>query len=131
LLLLTDAVSFIFVFAEKMKKDLGALVNAASKKITAKKKRKNVQSLEHLISGSGPSSTPGPVVDLDGEEPSEELVQDSAKRQRVRVPSEDPITLIKAVPVRSEKGDFFSFPGYGPSRSCVAPNQPFSWMIQS
>jgi hypothetical protein len=30
------------VFVEKMKKDLGALVNAASKKISARKKRKNV-----------------------------------------------------------------------------------------
>jgi mevalonate pyrophosphate decarboxylase len=119
------------VFVEKMKKDLGALVNAASKKISAKKKRKNVQSLEHLISGSGPSSTPGPVVDLEGEEPPEELAQDSAKRQRVRVPSEDPITLIKAVPVVLKRETFSSFPGYGPSRSCAAPNPPFSWMIQS
>ena len=93
-----------------MKKDLGALVNAASKKLSAKKKRKNVQSLEHLISGSGPSSTPGPVVDLDREEPYEELVHDPSKRQRVRVSSGDPITPIKAVPVRSKKGDFLQLP---------------------
>jgi hypothetical protein len=50
------------------------------------------------------------VVDLDGEEPFEELVQDSAKRQRVRVPSEDPITPIKVIPVRSERGDFLQLP---------------------
>jgi hypothetical protein len=91
-------------------KYLGALVNAANKKISAKKKCKNVQSLEHLIAGSGSGSTPGPLVDLEGEEPPEELVQESAKRQRVRVPSEDPITPIKAVPVHSEKGDFLLLP---------------------
>jgi mevalonate pyrophosphate decarboxylase len=84
-------------------KDLGALVNATSKKISAKKNRKNVQSLDHPVAGSGPGSTYGPVVDLEGDEPSEELVQDSAKRQRVRVSSEDPITPIKVVLVRSEK----------------------------
>jgi mevalonate pyrophosphate decarboxylase len=91
-------------------KDLGALVSAASKKNSAKKKRKNVQSLEHLVAGSGLGSTSGPVVDLEGEEPSEELWQDSAKRQKVRVPSEDPITPIRAVPVRSERGDFLQLP---------------------
>jgi hypothetical protein len=93
-----------------MKKDFGALVNAASKKISAKKKRKNVQSLEHLVAGSSPSSSSDPVVDLEGDEPSEELVQDPVKRQRVRMPSEDPITPVKAVPVRSEKGDFLQLP---------------------
>jgi mevalonate pyrophosphate decarboxylase len=76
---LTDKVSFVFVFAEKMKKDLGALVNAASRKLSAKKKRKDVHSLEHLIAGSATGSSSGPVVDLEVEEPSEELVQDSAK----------------------------------------------------
>jgi hypothetical protein len=91
-------------------KDLGALVNAASKKISAKKWCKNVQSLEHLIAGSAPGSSSGPVVDLEGEEPYEELVQDSAKRQKVGMPSEDPITPIKAVSVRSEKRDFLQLP---------------------
>jgi hypothetical protein len=93
-----------------MKKDLGALVNAASRKLSAKKKRKHVQSLEHLIAGSAPGSSSGPVVDLEGEEPSEELVHDSAKRQRVRTSSEDSITPIKVVPVHSEKGDFLQLP---------------------
>jgi hypothetical protein len=37
-------------------------------------------------------------------------VQDSAKRQRVRMSSEDPITPIKVVPIRSEKGDFLQLP---------------------
>jgi hypothetical protein len=37
-------------------------------------------------------------------------VQDSAKRQRVRVSSEDPLTPIKAVPVSSERGDFLQLP---------------------
>jgi hypothetical protein len=91
-------------------KDLGALVNAASKKISAKKRCKNVQSLEHLIAGSGPGSTSSPVVDLEGEDPSEELVQESAKRQEVGTPSEEPITPIRAVPVCSEKGDFLQLP---------------------
>lgn len=50
-------------------KDLGAYVNAAHKKISAKKRRKNVQSLEHLISGSRVSLSSGPVVDLEGEDP--------------------------------------------------------------
>jgi hypothetical protein len=61
-------------------------------------------------SGFWPGSTSGAVVDLEGKEPLEELVWDSTKRQRVRVPSEDPITPIKAVPVRSEKGDFLQLP---------------------
>jgi hypothetical protein len=93
-----------------MKKDLVALVNAASKKISAKKKRKNVQSPEHLIAGSAPGSSSGPVVDLEGEEPSEELVQDSAKKQRLMMPFEDPLTPIKAVPVLSKRGDFLQLP---------------------
>jgi hypothetical protein len=62
-----DFFSFL-CFAEKMK-NLGALVGAASKKIYAKKRRKNVQSLEHLISSSGPGSTFSPLVDLEGEDP--------------------------------------------------------------
>jgi hypothetical protein len=45
---------FPFLCVAGKMKDLGALVNAASKKISAKKKRKNVQSLEHLIAGSAP-----------------------------------------------------------------------------
>jgi hypothetical protein len=85
-------------------------VNAASKKISAKKRRKDVHSLENLIDGSGSGSASGPVVDLEGEEAPQELVLESAKRQRVRVPSEDPITPIKAVPVRSKKGDFLQLP---------------------
>jgi hypothetical protein len=96
-------------FAGKIK-DLGVLVNAATKKISAKKRRKNVQSLEHLIAGSGAGSTSGPVVDLEGEDSPEELGHEPANRQRVRVPSEDPITPIKAVPVRSAKGDFLQLP---------------------
>jgi len=55
-------------------KDLGALVNEANKKVTAKKRRKNAQSLEHLIIGSGLGSTSSSVVDLEGDGPSEELV---------------------------------------------------------
>jgi hypothetical protein len=68
----SDRLPFL-CFAGKMK-DLGALVNAASKKISAKRRRKNVPYLEHLIAGSGPGSTSGPVVDLEGDEPYEELV---------------------------------------------------------
>jgi hypothetical protein len=68
-------------------KDLGALVNAANKKISAKKQRKNVQSLEHLIAGSGVSSSSGPVVDLEVEERPEDPVQEPAKKQEGRLPS--------------------------------------------
>ncbi|KEH17193.1 hypothetical protein MTR_0034s0130 [Medicago truncatula] len=67
---------------EKMK-DLGALVSAGSKKISAKKRRKNVQSLEHLIAGIGVGSSFGPVVDLEGEDPPEELVQKPAKKEKL------------------------------------------------
>jgi hypothetical protein len=60
-------------FAEKMKY-LGSLVNSVSKKISSKKRHKNVQSLEHLIVGYGPGSTSSLMVDLEGEDPPEELV---------------------------------------------------------
>jgi len=84
-------------------KDLGALVNKANKKVAAKKRRKNVQSLEHLIAGSGSGSTSGPVVDLEGDGPSEELVPDSVKRRKVGTPSKEPITPIRVVSVRSKR----------------------------
>ncbi|RHN40842.1 hypothetical protein MtrunA17_Chr8g0359391 [Medicago truncatula] len=71
----------------KKMKDLGALVSAGSKKISAKKRRKNVQSLEHLIAGIGVGSSFGPVVDLEGEDPPEELVQKPAKKEKVGTPS--------------------------------------------
>jgi len=91
-------------------KNLGALVNEANKKVTAKKRRKNVQSLEHLITGSGLGSTSSHVVDLEGDGPPEEPVQDPAKRKKVGTPSKEPITPIQAVPVRSERGDFLQLP---------------------
>jgi len=91
-------------------KDLGALVNKANKKVAAKKRRNNVQSLEHLIAGSGSGSTPGPVVDLEGDGPPRELVQDSVKRRKVGTPSKEPITPIRAILVRSESGDFLQLP---------------------
>ena len=62
-----------FVFAGKMK-DLQALVNEANKKVIAKKRRKIVQSIGHLIAGSGPSSTSDLVVVLEGEDRHEERV---------------------------------------------------------
>jgi hypothetical protein len=119
--------TFSFLCVAGKMKDLGALVNAASKKIASKKKQKNVQSLEHLIAGSAPGSSSGPVVDLEGDEPSEELVQDSAKKQRVRVPSEDPLTPIKVVPVRFKRGDFLQLP----EPELCSPSRPFSWMTLS
>ncbi|RHN51030.1 hypothetical protein MtrunA17_Chr6g0463961 [Medicago truncatula] len=91
-------------------KDLGALASTASKKISAKKRRKNVQSLEHLIAGFGVGSSSGPVVDLEGEDPLEELVQESAKKQKVGTPTKQPVTPIRAVPVCSEIGDFLQLP---------------------
>ncbi|RHN51863.1 hypothetical protein MtrunA17_Chr6g0473821 [Medicago truncatula] len=94
---------------DKMK-DLGAFVSAATKNISAKKWRKNLQSLEHLIAGFGVGSSFGPVADLEGEDPPEELVQESAKKQKVGTPSKQPVTPIKAVHVRSERGDFLQLP---------------------
>ncbi|RHN74308.1 putative transposase (putative), gypsy type [Medicago truncatula] len=94
---------------EKMK-DLGVYVNAAHKKIYAKKRRKNVQSLEHHIVGSGVGSSFGPVVDLEGEDPPEELVQESVKKQKVGTPSKQPVTPIRAFLIRSERGDFLQLP---------------------
>jgi hypothetical protein len=91
-------------------KDLGALVNAAGKKISTKKKSKNVQSLEHLVAGSSPGSSSHPVVDLEGEDPPQVQVQEPAKKQKVGVPSDDSVTPIRAVPVRTEKGDFLQLP---------------------
>lgn len=91
-------------------KDLGALVNAASKKISATKRQKNVQFLEHLVSGSGVNSSFGPVVDLEGEDPPEDLAQELAKKQKVGTPSKQSVTPIRAVPVRSERGDLLQLP---------------------
>jgi len=105
----SDKFSSFLCFAGKMK-DLGALVNEASKKVSAKKRRKNVQSLEHLIAGSSPGSTSSLVVDLEGDGPLEELVQEPVKRKKVGTPSKEPITPIRAVPVRSERGGLLSAP---------------------
>lgn len=91
-------------------KDLGALVNATHKKVSAKKRRKNVQSLEHLVSGSGVGLSSSPVVDLEGEGLFEGSVQESPKGQKVGTPSKQPVTPIKAVTVRSKRGDFFQLP---------------------
>jgi len=55
-------------------------------------------------------STSSHVVDLEGDGPPEELVQDPAKRKKVGTPSQEPITPIQAVPVRSKKGGLSSAP---------------------
>jgi len=55
-------------------KDLHALVNDVNKKVAAKKRLKNVQSVDQLIVGYDPVSTSGPVVDLEGEDHSEKKV---------------------------------------------------------
>jgi len=77
---------YLFVFAEKMK-DLQALVNEANKKVPAKKRRKNVRSVDHLKAGSDPGSTSGPVVDLEGDDRFEEKVQEPGKRRKVETHS--------------------------------------------
>jgi hypothetical protein len=112
-------------------KDLGALVNAASKKNSVKKKRKNVQSLEHLVSGSSPGSSSHPEVDLEGEDPPKGLVQESVKRQKVGASPEDPVTPIRAVPVRTKKGDFLQLPKVWSKPELCGPSRPFSWMTLS
>jgi len=91
-------------------KDLQALVNEANKKVAAKNRRKNVQPLSHIIAGSGPGSTSGLVVDLEGEERSEERVSGPTKRMRVETPSKESVTPIRDVPVHSESGDFLQLP---------------------
>ncbi|KEH38083.1 hypothetical protein MTR_2g460920 [Medicago truncatula] len=65
------------VMKEKMK-DLGVFVNATYKKVSAKKRLKNVQSSNHLIAGSRVRSSSGPMVHLEGEDHPEELVQEPA-----------------------------------------------------
>jgi hypothetical protein len=50
-----------FVFVGKMK-DLQVLVNETSKKVTAKNRRKNIQSVSHLLAGANPRSTSRPIV---------------------------------------------------------------------
>jgi hypothetical protein len=47
-----------------------------------------------------------PVVDLEGEDPSEELEREPAKKQKMGTPSKEPTTPIRAVLVHSERGDF-------------------------
>jgi len=96
-------------FAGKMK-DLHALVNDTNNKVAAKKRRKNVQFVDHLIVGSSPGSSSGPVVDLEGEDHSEEKVQEPVKRRRVETLSKEPVTLIGAIPLRSKIGDFLQLP---------------------
>jgi len=123
----SDKFSSFLCFAGKMK-DLGAPVNEANKKVTAKKRRKNAQSLEHLITGSGLGLTSSLVVDLEGDGPSEELVQEPAKRKKVGTPSKEPITPIRVVRVRSERGTFFSSRKCGLSRINATLIRPFSWM---
>ena len=49
-------------------------MNEANKKVAAKKRRKNVQFVDHHIAGSGLGSTSGPVVDLEGEDRPKERV---------------------------------------------------------
>jgi len=58
-----DLFSLSFVFAQKMK-NLQPLVNETKKKFAAKKRCKTVQSMDQLITGSGPGSTSSPVVEL-------------------------------------------------------------------
>jgi len=108
-------------------KDLQALVNETSKKVSTKNWRRDVQSVGHLIVGSGPGSTSGPVVDLEGEDRSEERVQEPAKRRRVETPSKEPATSIRVVPVRSESRDFLQLPRVLSSLIVVALIRPFSW----
>lgn len=91
-------------------KDLGALVNVASKKLSAKKRRRNVQSLERLVSSSGVGAPSDAVVDLEREDPAEELEQEVVKRRKAGTPSKQPVTPIRAVPVRSERGDLLQLP---------------------
>jgi len=91
-------------------KDLQALLNEANKKVIAKKRHKNAQSVDLLKAGSDPRSTSGPVQDLEGEDRPEEGVQEPAKRKRVETLLKEPTTPISVVPLRSESGDFLQLP---------------------
>jgi len=99
-------------------KNLQALVNEANKKVAAKKRRKVVPSVDQIMAGCGPDSTSSPVVDLEEGGRSDERVQESMKRRRVETPSKEPVTPIKATPLRSESGDFLQLPKlwYEPDR---------------
>jgi len=61
--------------------------------------------VSHLIAGAGLGSTSSPVVDLEGDDRSEERVQKPAKRRRMETSSKEPVTPIRAVPIRSKGGD--------------------------
>jgi hypothetical protein len=89
-------------------KDVGALVNLTAKKVSAKRKLREVQTLELPVSDAG-VGTSTPVVDLDEDPVLEEPALDSTKKQKLGTPSKR-TEPIPAVPVRSEKGDFFQLP---------------------
>jgi len=88
-------------------KYLVALVNETSKKDAAKNRRKNVQSVGHLLVGASPGSTSHPVMDLGEEDAPKESMQEPAKRKRVETPTQEPVTPIKAVLVHTKSGELF------------------------
>jgi len=65
--------------------------------------------VDQLISGSDPGLTFGPMVDLEGGR-SDERAQEPVKRRRVKIPSKEPVTPIKATPLCLESGDFLHLP---------------------
>jgi len=62
------------------------------------------------MAGSGPDSTSSPVVDLEEGGCSDEGAHEPVKRRTIETPSKDPVTPIKATPLRSESGDFLQLP---------------------
>jgi len=116
-------------------KNLQALVNEANKKVAAKKRRKVVPSVDQLMAGSGPGSTSSPVVDLEEGGRSNERAQEPVKKRRVETPSKDPVTPIKATPLRSESGDFLQLPKVWSKLDHCGPNatlfldDPELWVI--
>ena len=103
-------------------KNLQALVNEANKKVAAKKRRKVAPYVDQLMVGSGPGSTSSPMVDLEEGGRSDERVHKPMKKQRVETPSKEPVTPIKATPLRSKSGDFLQLPKVWSEPDRCGPN---------
>jgi len=74
------------------------------------------------MAGSGPGSTSSPMVDLEQGGLSDERAQEPVKIRRVENPSKEPVTPIKATPLRSESGDVLQLPKVWSEPDRCGPN---------
>jgi len=83
---------------------------------------KVVPTVDQLMAGSGPGSTSSPMVDLEQGGLSDERAQEPVKIRRVENPSKEPVTPIKATPLRSESGDVLQLPKVWSEPDRCGPN---------